>query len=219
MHEPAGESSRRSPPLLPDEMTGTAGAAARPGAYKRDTIVSAALRLVARSGLHNTPMSEIAREAGVAAGTLYLYFESKEALINAVYLELVSNQARAASTEAGPGLRPREQAWHSWSNYARWHLDNPEASNFIQQCEASAILMESTRARQLEIRSAGLERFAAGVRQGLLREIPVEVFYALFMGPILVLAGMREKQEIEITDEILELTFDGVCRSVLPPGT
>ena len=67
----------------------------RPGIDKREAILGAALRLIARSGLHDTPMSAVAREAGVAAGTLYLYFSSKDAMINALYLEVLEDRSRA----------------------------------------------------------------------------------------------------------------------------
>src|SRR5215213_8038804 len=62
---------------------------------KREAILTAALRLIARLGLHAAPMSAVAREAGVAAGTLYLYFPSKEAMINALYLDLLEDRARS----------------------------------------------------------------------------------------------------------------------------
>ena len=44
---------------------------------KRADIMDVALNLIAERGFHDSPMSLIAREAGVAAGTIYLYFESK----------------------------------------------------------------------------------------------------------------------------------------------
>jgi AcrR family transcriptional regulator len=196
-------------------MTDTLTDPGRPGVSKADAIRAATLRLVARRGLHDTPISAIAREAGVAVGTAYLYFESKEALINALYLELVGDRDRAGSDGAGPELPPRERLWRAWSSYARWHLENRDASNFIQQCEASGILAEETRAREVEMHAAGVASFAEAVRRRLLRDVPLQVFYALFMGPVLVLARMQERREIEITEEILRLTFDGVARAVL----
>src|SRR5688500_6981617 len=109
-------------------MTGTLTAQARAGVDKRQALLAAALRLIARSGLHNTPTSAVAREAGVAAGTLYLYFPSKEALINALYLELVTEQQRAAAPDAGPleegAADPRALLWRSWHGLVRWHLDH-----------------------------------------------------------------------------------------------
>ena len=66
---------------------------------KREAILAAALRLIARLGLHAAPMSAVAREAGVAAGTLYLYFPSKEAMINALYLEVLEDRDRSMLAE------------------------------------------------------------------------------------------------------------------------
>jgi AcrR family transcriptional regulator len=55
---------------------------------KRSAILDATLNLISQRGFHGTPMSMIAEEAGVGAGTIYRYFDSKEALINELYLEL-----------------------------------------------------------------------------------------------------------------------------------
>jgi AcrR family transcriptional regulator len=198
-------------------MSDTLAAPRRTPATKREAILAATLRRVARTGLHNTPMSAIAREAGVAVGTAYTYFESKEALINALYLELVEERDRAFPEPADAALSPREQLWRSWSEYARWHLRHRDASNFIQQCESSGILTEETRARALEEQAVGVEHFAEAVRQGVLRDQRLQVFYALFTGPILVLMHLQEKQEIEIGEEILRHTFEGVARAVLLP--
>ncbi len=49
--------------------------------FRRDTIVAAALRVIARKGAQGATMQEIADAAGIAKGTIYLYFPSREALI------------------------------------------------------------------------------------------------------------------------------------------
>jgi AcrR family transcriptional regulator len=48
---------------------------------RRDHILNAAERCFARAGFHRTTMQDICREAGVSPGALYVYFDSKEALI------------------------------------------------------------------------------------------------------------------------------------------
>jgi TetR/AcrR family transcriptional regulator, fatty acid metabolism regulator protein len=50
--------------------------------YRRDTIQSAAQRVIARRGLAGSSMDAIAREAGVAKGTLYLYFKDRDDLLD-----------------------------------------------------------------------------------------------------------------------------------------
>ena len=48
------------------------------------TILDAAERCFARSGFHATTIQHICAEAGISAGALYVYFNSKEALINGI---------------------------------------------------------------------------------------------------------------------------------------
>src|SRR4051812_31840826 len=54
---------------------------------KREAITTAALELFVERGFYGTAVPEIADRAGVGAGTIYRYFESKEALVNAMYRE------------------------------------------------------------------------------------------------------------------------------------
>jgi AcrR family transcriptional regulator len=194
--------------------------APRAAADKREAILAAALRLIARSGLHNTPMSAVAREAGVAAGTLYLYFPSKEAMINALYLEVLADRTRAILGD--PGSRPeladdgREALWRSWHAHARWHLDHPDASNLVVQCQRSGILTPETREAEQRIEEEGMIRLREGIERGLLRDMSRQIFWALAAGPIFVLSQLRESGELQVTDAVLRETFEGVCRSVLP---
>jgi len=51
---------------------------------RRDRILEAAETCFSRSGFHRTTMNDICREAGISAGALYLYFDSKEALIEGI---------------------------------------------------------------------------------------------------------------------------------------
>ena len=52
---------------------------------RREAILAAALELFSERGFHGTAVPLVAEKAGVGAGTLYRYFESKEALVNALY--------------------------------------------------------------------------------------------------------------------------------------
>jgi AcrR family transcriptional regulator len=203
-------------------MADAAVALARPAVDKREAILAAALRLIARFGLHNTPMSAVAREAGVAVGTVYLYFESKEAMINALYLDVLEDRRRAiqqgaqATAPSVPDVRAA--LWDTWHGLARWHFDHEDASNLIAQCRASGILSDDTRATEQRVDAEGQVLLDDAIAQGQLRRMSRYVFWALLAGPIYVLAQMRDAGEIEITDELLRATFDGVCRSVLPDG-
>jgi AcrR family transcriptional regulator len=58
-----------------------------PPAEKRRQILDAAVRVFARQGFHATRVSDIADEAGVAYGLVYHYFNSKEEVLNELFVE------------------------------------------------------------------------------------------------------------------------------------
>jgi TetR/AcrR family fatty acid metabolism transcriptional regulator len=76
----AGEKRRTS---------GLSAAKGRRGGDKRDRILRAAVRVFARNGFHATRVSEVAKAAGVADGTIYLYFKSKEELLVSLFEDRV----------------------------------------------------------------------------------------------------------------------------------
>ena len=91
---------------------------------KRDALLAAATRVIAAQGL-SAPTAVIAREAGVANGSLFTYFETKAALFSQLYLELKTGMA-AASLAGIPTQAPvREQYSCAWSNWMRWGTLNP----------------------------------------------------------------------------------------------
>jgi len=63
-------------------------------------ILCAALKMFTSKGFSSTKLDEVAREAGVSKGTLYLYFESKESLFKAVVTEFVLPQIANAEEQA-----------------------------------------------------------------------------------------------------------------------
>src|ERR1700693_444844 len=92
---------------------------------KRNAIMSAATRVIVTQGL-SAPTAVIAREAGVANGSLFTYFETKADLFNQLYLELKTGMATAALEGLPAGAEPREQLFHIWSNWMGWAVGNPE---------------------------------------------------------------------------------------------
>jgi len=200
-------------------MTQPLAATPRPSADKREALLAAARRLIARAGLHATPTSAIAREAGVAHGTLFLYFPTKDALLNALYLELVSDEHRAATTPAADAAAvPRAQLWASWRALARWYIDHPEVTRVIRQLRGSGVLTAETRAAEERAQAAGLAQFREAIARGALRDLELRVFWALYAGPMLALAEANaDHGATSVSDAELRTTFAGVCRSILPP--
>src|SRR5438132_4498447 len=55
--------------------------------HKPQAIIDAAIRVFARNGYYNSRVSDVAREAGVASGTIYLYFKTKDDILVTLFRE------------------------------------------------------------------------------------------------------------------------------------
>ena len=66
---------------------------------KRERILLAATRVFARKGFYATRVSEVAKEAGVADGTIYLYFRSKDELLISIFEDRVDHLLEAVRRE------------------------------------------------------------------------------------------------------------------------
>jgi len=76
---------------------------------RRRQILNAAVRAFAKKGYHASRVSDIAEEAGVAYGLVYHYFESKDAVLEAVFREMWGMMVAAINAMESLEESPREQ--------------------------------------------------------------------------------------------------------------
>jgi TetR/AcrR family transcriptional regulator, fatty acid metabolism regulator protein len=101
----------------------------RPG-DKRERILAAAERIFARRGFFAARVSEIAKEAGVADGTIYLYFKSKDDLLISLF-EHRMEQANEQLRRAIAGLAPAEQLRAFIHTYLQLVSDEPTVAEVL----------------------------------------------------------------------------------------
>jgi TetR/AcrR family fatty acid metabolism transcriptional regulator len=80
-----------------------------PPVDRRRQILDAAIRVFARQGFHACRVSDIAREAGVAYGLVYHYFNSKDQVLNELFVERWSLLLAAIEEIDARPLPPREK--------------------------------------------------------------------------------------------------------------
>src|SRR5260370_2907466 len=112
---------------------------------KRSAILEAATRIIVTQGLR-APTAGIAKEAGVANGSLFTYFETKTDLFNQLYLELKTEMASAAMKDLRTGAEPREQLLHLWQHWMKWAVSYPEKRRALAQLGVSDEITPETRA-------------------------------------------------------------------------
>src|SRR5918997_6896940 len=134
-----------------------------PAVDKREAILRAATKVFARSGYFNSKVADVARVAGVADGTVYLYFKSKEEILRSLFDRGVGEAVADARARTAELADPRDKL----REIARLHLERLGADRDL------AIVF------QVELRGSTkfMEEFsAAGFAEylGLIRETIVE---------------------------------------------
>ena len=108
----------------------TVHSAAERSGDKRDRILSAAERTFARHGFFAAKVSDVAREAGVADGTIYLYFKSKDDLLISLFERRMA-EVNARLREAIAGLAPADQLRAFIRTYLQLVHDEPSAAEVL----------------------------------------------------------------------------------------
>jgi len=146
---------------------------------KRNAILSAAALVIAEQG-DSAATARIAKNAGIAEGTLFTYFATKDDLLNQLYLDLKAG-LRDAMLGGYPTEAPlRERARHAWNAYLDWAIDHPSERRALTRLTLSERVTDATR-------KAGTDGFApisAAIQEaaalGKLRDYP-----APFVGAIM----------------------------------
>lgn len=113
---------------------------------KKEAIINAALKLLVEKGVHNTPMSVIAKAAGTGMGTIYNYFPRKEDLINEIYAG-IKEQEESLFLEVNTDQPIKTQFENYLTAIIEFFIHNPLYFNFLQQLEASPIITSENKAK------------------------------------------------------------------------
>lgn len=111
---------------------------------KRIAILAAATEVIAEQGLA-APTARIAKLAGVAEGTLFNYFENKDALINALYLALKAELREVMMTTYPKHASARKRAQYVWNKFVDWGVADPQKRRAMAQLSVSDRLTDHTR--------------------------------------------------------------------------
>ena len=149
---------------------------------KEEEIFRVVLDITSTVGLAGLKMSDIAKRAGLAHGTVYIYFKNKKDLIN----QLFKKEKLRASKSMWIG-RETDNNFHEalkgfWINYIIYLIDNQKETRFIRQCLESPFLEKSN----LELSDNSKQKLVAFFEKGkedhYLKSLDTELLMGVFSG-------------------------------------
>lgn len=118
---------------------------------KKLALLEAATTAIGLSGIAAST-AQIARAAGVAEGTLFRYFATKDDLLNELYLHVKQDLCQKMLANIDRTLKdPKEYTRYVWNSYIDWAICNPEAHRAIRQLSVSDKIGEETKQKVAEL--------------------------------------------------------------------
>jgi TetR/AcrR family fatty acid metabolism transcriptional regulator len=198
-------------------------ATARRGADKRRLILEAAIRVFARRGFHHCRVSDVADEAGVAYGLVYHYFESKEEILNTLFLERWQIMLDAIAEIDSKPLTPRQKLYEVAGFIIDSYRYDPELMKvIIVEVTRSAHSFGAAHLETIQEAYAGIARIVErGREEGFFKsDIPAQFAAMCFYGAIEQLLsgwifGLVPENEEEF-ERAKELVVEAICAGLEP---
>ena len=186
---------------------------------KPQQIIEAAVRVFARKGYYNSRVSDIAREAGVAAGTIYLYFKTKDDIL----VTLFRNKMAAFVGALRKAIADEPDAASKVRRLVALHFRMLEESP-----ELAEVVQVELRQGQKFFRGASSQEIGAyfaligsvleeGLAEGRFRSsLPVKVATKMLFGAMDQMAtswvlGKRGYRLVDTADAVAEIFLQGVA--------
>lgn len=177
---------------------------------KEKRIFDAALKLFVEKGIDTTSMALISKEAGIAAGTLYLYFENKVDLINKLYISMKKESLDLMCTDPSASTLSYETLEKLWVEAVEWGVNNPYAFRFMMQIKSSPYGNE-----ELEAQFAGyinnLIRLIKGnIKNKTFKNLPPEYILDLILNHLINTIEYITRTKTKERRIFFETLLDGI---------
>jgi AcrR family transcriptional regulator len=174
------------------------------GDEKREAILDAALDLFSERGFYGTAVPLIAEQSKVATGTIYRYFENKEAIVNALYRRekqlLGTSLLQAFPFDAAP----RDQFHYFWKTACEFARAHPRTLAFLELHHHQSYLDETSRAIEAQILSPAYAFFTMTAEKKVTKPYSAEVLGSIVWGAFVGLIRASWEKRLELTNETIE---------------
>lgn len=182
---------------------------------KRSRYLQSALKLFVANGVNNTSTAAIAKEARTAAGTLFLYFPTKQDLIHELVLEIARQQSDYIESSLAPSLPAKESFHKIWRGSIQWFLDNMDSYLYIRQVRDSGLIAEDVVRESEQYLDYYYTAIQKGLQEGAIKTYPLEIvgtflYHGIVAVMNLVSSGINPDQNTTYIQNGFDIFWDGI---------
>lgn len=181
---------------------------------KRKAILKSTLELIKDNGFHGTPISLIAKNAGVASGTIYHYFPSKDAIIMELHDQIKKDMVAAMFNDGNTKKEYKQQFFEGWINLCKYFINNPSSLIFTEQFNSSPYAKIVSRIDAKGSVSKFNQFFQLGMDKGYLKKMEYLLIASAVFGCITATAKYHVTGRFGFKDtdlcKIANILWDGI---------
>lgn len=183
---------------------------------KKRQIMDAALQLFVENGFHGTSTAEIAKTAGVATGTLFHHFKTKQDLINSLYLDSKQSMLMDVAQDYNPKKPFKTNIKNLWHKFVYFGIEHSDTFQFILIFHSSPYISTLTK-EQIENRFDELiEVYKNGIECSEIKMVYDEMMLDYFWGTVFATVTHFIKHPEKLNEKNMNLSFqlfwDGISK-------
>jgi TetR/AcrR family transcriptional regulator, repressor of fatR-cypB operon len=173
-------------------------------ANKKEKIMLAAIQLINEVGLAETSMAKIAQKAGVAAGTIYVYFENKDDMIKKLFLTVKAAMQQNMFRGIDGSLPIEVEFKQLLKNYIDFIVNHKDCFLFFEQYINSPMI-DKLCGEELQIVTKPFhEFFERGKERGIFRPIDLYLLVTYTFTPLMQIAKRHFNGDFEFTEQNID---------------
>lgn len=189
--------------------------------HKEAAIRQKAIEMIVKKGFDGLSMQKLAKAAKVSPATIYIYFKDREDLLNKLFMETNLKFTEAVLKGFDPKMDFADGLWLQWKNRYTLILEEPYRFQFMEQFKHSPLVHHKE--IQTDLFRETMKKFIGNaLAKKQMREMPIEIYWALAYGPFYALIKFHLNQKtmsgrpFVLTEEKMKQAFNLVLKTLQP---
>jgi TetR/AcrR family transcriptional regulator, repressor of fatR-cypB operon len=183
---------------------------------RRESILDAALACFVERGFYGTAIPQIAERANIAGGTIYHYFDSKEALVNALYRMWKGKISQRVFAAFPQTASTREQFRVIWHEMVAFALAYPTAFAFVELHNHASYLDGESLAVDRNVKDFARMVIQRAQQDGIVKPLDATTLMELVFGAFIGMMRAHWEDRIKLDDDVIrgaeQACWDAVAR-------
>lgn len=181
---------------------------------KTEQIYQATLELVLKQGFSGLKMADVAAQAGLATGTVYIYFKDKDELINQLYAYLKQKGVDAYSGGLDDEDSFKKSLRRLWKQFFNYNLERSAEVAFLEQYFRSPFLKSNSKKEGNTFFQPFLSLLERGQDEKKLIKMEKQIILAMLVGPVHEMVRMQQSGSLKISPAVIDTTFDQIWEGI-----